>query len=80
MTIVLSICPIPECRFHHTPVYAEISQTKAHIESHDYKILLETAYNLAIIDNLHERRSVYWLVSELFKAGKITATTGVVLH
>ena len=70
MTIVLSICPIPECRFHHTPVYAEIVQTKAHIKTHDYKILLKTAFDLGIISNPDERRNVNWLVDELFESGK----------
>ena len=81
MTIVPSTCPVESCPFHGTVLAAEIAHTKRHIKSHDYKILLESAYNLGIIENMNGRRSVDWLADELFKASRIVATAaGVALH
>ena len=73
MTVVPFVCVIPSCRFHHLILHAEIVQIKVHIKTHDYKILLETAHNLGIIDNLDERRGLDWIVDELSKAGRIAA-------
>lgn len=77
MPIVSFTCLVDTCRFHNTPVVAEIVQTKAHIRSHDYRILCQIAFNLGIIDSPDERRSPDWLVDEIFKASK--CVTGVAL-
>ena len=70
MPVVSSICPVTNCGFNKSPVFAEIAHTKRHIKSHDYRILLETAFNLGIISSPNERRSVNWLVDELFEVGR----------
>lgn len=70
MSVVDSKCPVESCIFHDAIVSAEIAHVKTHIKKHDYKILLETACNLGIIDDTDERRSVNWLVDELFKASR----------
>ena len=78
MSISPFVCPVSDCRCHNTILYAEIAQSKGHLKTYDYRILLETAYNLGIISSLDERRSVNWLVDELFKLGRLTA--GIALH
>ena len=71
MSVVPFTCPIPYCKFHCIVIDAEIAQSKAHIKhDHDYQELLETAFDLGIIHSLSERRSVIWLVNELFQAGR----------
>jgi len=77
MSVVSYRCPVESCRFYDTVTYAEIAHTKAHIRAHDYKILLETAYNLGIIDSPDEHRGIHWIVDEVFKASK--CATGVAL-
>jgi len=72
MPVVSFTCRVDVCRFHNTPVIAEIAQTKAHIKSHDYRILCQIAFNLGIIENPDEHRSLDWLIDELFKVGRVT--------
>jgi len=73
MSVVSYRCPVKSCRFHDTVICAEITHTKAHIRAHDYKILLETAYDLGIIGSPDERRGLDWLVDEVFNASKCVA-------
>jgi len=78
MSTVSFRCPIDDCRCHNVSMSVEISFIRKHIKSHDYRVLLQNSFNLGIISSLNERRSVDWLVDELFRIDKITA--GVVLH
>ncbi len=70
-------CPVESCKCHMSIIFAEISQIKNHLSEHDYRELLEIAFNLGIISSLSERRSPKWLIDELFHAGKMM--TGVAL-
>lgn len=58
-------CPIDHCRFHNKPIYADKSTIKNHIKHHDYKELQQTAFELGLLEDPQERRSVNWLVDHL---------------
>ena len=62
---VLTRCPIDSCKFHYRPIYVDKSTTKKHIKHHDYRELQQTLYNLGLLEDPQERRSVNWLVDKL---------------